>query len=333
MGTIAGLRAALILLCGPILALVAMDRAVVLWGAHWSWVAREVPPLTLDPYRLEGVLRSTPPDPHGVLVIGNSIAETGVDAAALDERFASDGLHFVKATVGGSPALTFGMLAPVLADLSPRAVVYVSSAAALGSGRNLDHVYTYDARAVPELMGWSAVLAAPRAHLGALVGELHVFARHRRAMRNALLVRLGELDWRTLRERADRVRLQHVLEGSDVWQTWLRDTSPDHYPNANTRSLSRIVRLLRERGSELVVVDAPVHPSPILIAARARIEAYRAELRDLSETEGFELLPAAALPEFRGTHFTDFVHLNPRGAERFTGALGDFLARHWEARP
>lgn len=324
-----GLRTALLLLLGPVLALIAMDRAVVLWPGHWDWVARSVPPLVLDPYRLEGVLRSTPPGHDQVLIVGNSIAETGLEPAVLADVFVDDHLRFTKATIGGSPALTFGMLANRLAELSPRAVVYVASAASLGANRGLDHVYTYDAFAVPELLGASEVLGAPREHLDAAIGQLHVFARHRRALRSALQVYSGQTDWDALRLRSDRVRLQHVMEGSDAWQTWLRDPDSDDYPNPNTRSLSRLARLLREAGSELVVVDAPVHPSPLLMGAEARLAEYRAALADLADTDGFRFFPATSLPEFRETHFTDFVHLNERGAERFTAAVGKLLAKHW----
>ena len=321
------LRLIVLLLGGPILALVAIDRAVVLSHAHWAWVAREVPPLTLDPYRVEGLLRATAPDRRNVPILGNSIAEMGFDSAELERRFSADGLRFPKITLGGSPALTFGMLADAVVALEPRAAVFVASAPALRSRDYLGHVYAYDVFAVPHLFTFDELLAEPRFQLEGLVGQLHVFARHRAALRQALLVSLGRETWERRTRAVERVRLRHMLEGKDALQSWLRQRSPDVYPNPNTRSLAWLAQRLREHDARLYVIDAPVHPMVLQLGGRRRLGRYREELRELAAQDGFELIAAEALPEFDERDFADWVHLNARGRERLTALLAEKLAQ------
>jgi hypothetical protein len=318
-------RLVALLIGGPILALIALDRAVVLSGAHWAWVAREVPPLTLDPYRLEGVMRSTKPGRHNVPILGNSIAEMALDGEALERRFADAGLRFPKLTIGGSPTVTFGMLSDAIGSLEPRAAVYVASAPSMRSRGYFDHVYSYDVTAVPEMFTVGELLEEPGFHLGGIARQAHVFARHRRALQRALLVRLGRLDWRRIQLEAERIRLRHLLDATDAWQAWVRDDEPDAYPNPNTLALVLLARRLREGDARLVVVDAPVHPIPMMLGIRTRVERYRAYLRELAGIEGFALVSVEALPELDEDDFGDWVHANQRGRERLTTYLADIL--------
>jgi hypothetical protein len=320
-------RALLLLAASALLALVAMDRAVVLWPAHWAWAAREIPPLTLDPYRVEALLRTTPPDRRNVVILGNSIAEAGLDGAALEQRFASAGLRFPKITLGGSPAVTFGMIADAVLALEPRAVVYVASPPALRSRGYLDHVHTYDVFAVPALFTPAELLAEPRFHLDGVVGQANVFARHRAALRRALAVRLGYDSWERRRREAERARLRHMMEGGDALQEWARDRAPEVYPNPNSRALGLLARRLREHGARLVVLDPPLHPMAAMLVSPRRVTAYRETLRELAAQDGFELIPAEALPPLAEADFADWVHANARGRERLTAALADALAR------
>jgi hypothetical protein len=322
----ARVRLIVLLIGGPILALTALDRAVVSSDAHWAWVAREVPPLTLDPYRLEGVLRSATPGRQNVPILGNSIAEMALDGEALERRFIEAGLRFPKLTIGGSPTVTFGMLADAVGSLEPRAAVYVASAPSLRSRDYLDHVYIYDLTAVPALFTAGEVWEEPGFHLGGIAGQVYVFARHRRALQRALLVRLGRLRWQRLQLDAERIRLRHMADGADTWQAWVRDDELDAYPNPNTRALGLLARRLRERDARLIVVDAPVHPIPLMLGMRRRLERYRAHLRELADSEGFALVSAEALPELDEDDFSDWVHANERGRERLTTYLAGYLA-------
>jgi hypothetical protein len=298
----------------------------VRWDAHWAWVAREVPPLVLDPYRLEGLLRSTPPGRENVALLGNSVAEMAFDRAALEARFADRGLRFPKLTLGGAPALSFGMLADDVAALEPRLAVYVVSAPSLRSRGYEDHVHAYAAGAALELFRPGEWLARPRFHIDGAAGQLHVLARHRRALQRAALVRLGRLSWDDLEREADRVRFLHLQQGVDQWQAWVTDPDPDAYPNPNTRALGRLARRLRERGAPLVVMEAPVHPMQALLVPRGRVEAMRAELARLAEAEGFALIRREALPPLGEGDFTDWVHANASGRERLTEFLAGALA-------
>lgn len=281
----------------------------------------------LDPYRLEGLVRTTPPGPANVVLLGNSVTEMAFDRAALEARFEDRGLRFPKLTLGGSPALSFGMLADDVAALEPTLVLYVASPPSLRSRDYEDHVYTYDAGALAELFTPAEVLANPRFHIDGAAGQLHVLARHRRAMQRAALVRLGRLEWRDLEREAAWIRVQHMQAGVDQWQTWVAEREPDAYPNPNTRALGRLARRVREGGGRLVVMEAPLHPVQALLLPRKRIAAARDELSRLAAADGFTLLRKEDLPELGEDDFQDWVHANARGRERLTAFLADYLAR------
>jgi hypothetical protein len=297
------------------------------WDAHWAWVAREVPPLVFDPYRLEGTLRSTPAGPANVVLLGNSITEMAFDRAALESRFAERGLRFPKLTLGGAPALSFGMLADDIAALEPTLALYVVTPPSLRSRGYEDHAYTYDAGALAELFTSAELLANPRFHIEGAAGQLHVLARHRRAMQRSALVKLGRLDWQDLERDAARLRVHHMRDGMDQWQTWLAEPEPDVYPNPNTRALGRLARRPREHGGRLIVMEAPTHPIQALLVPRARVEAAHAELVRLADADGFTLLAKPDLPALAEDEFGDWVHANARGRERLTAFLADYLAK------
>lgn len=323
------LRLIAFLIGGPILALVALDRAVVAYTPLWSWVAHEVPPLLMDPFRVEGVIRSTTPGPRNVPIIGNSVAQMGFDAIELERRFAGSGLRFPMVTVAGTPAVGFAMLADAVVGLEPKTAVYMTSASSMRGRNYLDSVYVYDVGAVPELFTTREILAEPRFHLAGLVGQAHVFARHRRAMQRSMLVRLGRMRWERLEIDKQLLRLRRALEGRDSFLTWVRDREPDVYPNPNTRGIVLLARRLRESGARLIVIDAPVHPIPAMLGIRKRLEHYRSLMGEMASTEGFDWVSAEELPAFDEDDFTDWVHANERGRERLTAFLADYL----EARP
>ena len=323
----ARLRLISLLVGVPLLALGGLDRALVDWRAQWVWAAREVPPLVFDPYRLEALLRTTPPGRANVLLLGNSVVEMGFDSAALERRFADRGLRFPKLTLGGAPALSFGMLADAIAELEPSLAVYVVTAPGLRSRGYLEDVHVYDARAVPELFTASEVLAEPAYHIDGAVGQANILARHRNALQRAALVRLGFTSWDALRPRADLAQLRKMLSGDNAWQSWVAEREPDTYPNPNTRALARLARKLRAAGARLLVIEAPMHPAQARLTPRVRIATQRAEVARLAAQEGFELIPASMLPALDEADFSDWIHASARGRERLTAFLGDTLAR------
>jgi len=302
-----------------------MDRAVVLWDAHWAWAAREIPALVLDPYRVEGLLRSTPPGRQNVPILGNSVAEFGFDVAVLEQRFAAADLRFPKLTIGGAPALTFGMMADDVVALKPRAVILLVTAPSLRSRGYLDHVYTYDVDAAAELFTPEEALSEPRFHLHGVLRQLNVFARHRSSLQRALLVQTGHMEWANLHSHVKRIRIRHMMDGSDAWQTWIRDRTHDELDNPNTRALGHLARRLRELNAPLIVVEAPVHPVPKLLSAK-RLKSYHERLSELAEIGVFTLISTDELPTMDEGDFSDMIHASPQGRARLTDFIADRLA-------
>ncbi len=311
--------------------LVAADRALVLWPAHWAWVAREMPVRVSDPYRVEALLRSTPPGRRNVPILGNSLAERGLDPAELERRFAAQGLRFPSITIGSGPALAFGMLANSVADLEPRAAIFVAGPLSLRSLPQLHRVRVYDLRSVPDLFSARDVLREPGFHVAGLFGELSVLLRHGRALRNAARVRLGLGQWDPHGGGPIDARSGEYGPGSDSWLNWIREPVPDSYPNANTRALAYLSRRLRESGARLLVIDAPVLATSQTQSVSARIDRYRQFLLELSAEAGFELLEPDPPVVYRPEDFLDGVHPSDSGRARFTAALieslGDRLER------
>jgi hypothetical protein len=302
-----------------------MDRAVVLWDAQWAWAAREIPALVLDPYRVEGLLRTTPPGRQNVPILGNSVAEFGFDVAVLEQRFAAADLRFPKLTIGGAPALTFGMMADDVVALKPRAAILVVTAPSLRSRGYLDHVYTYDVDAAAELFTPEEALSEARFHLHGVFRQLSVFARHRSSLQRSLLVHTGHMEWADLHSHVKRTRIRHMLDGSDAWQTWIRDRTHDELDNPNTRALGYLARRLRELNAPLIVVEAPVHPVPKLLSAK-RLKSYHERLSELAETGAFTLISTDELPTMDEDDFKDMIHASPQGRARLT----DFIAERLE---
>lgn len=129
------------------------------------------------------------------------------------------------------------------------------------------------------------------------------------------------MEWADLQSRAKRIRIRHMLDGSDAWQTWIRDRAPDDLDNPNTRALGYLARRLRELNAPLIVVEAPVHPVPQLLTAK-RLKNYHARLSELAETGDFTLISTDELPTMDEDDFSDMIHASPRGRARLT----DFIA-------
>lgn len=324
-------RGLLLAIAALLAALVVADRALVLWPEHWAWAAREVPARASDPYRVEALLRATPPGRRNVPILGNSLAERGLDSAALEKHFAAQGLRFPSLTIGSGPALAFGMLAGAVADLEPRAAIFVAGPLALRSLPQPHRVRVYDVRAAPELFGVADLLREPGFHLMGLAGELNVLVRHGQALRQAARVRLGLGRFEPHGFAAIDRPPGDYGPGSESWQAWLRDPAPETYPNRNTRALAYLARRLREAGARLLVVDAPVLETELTRGGGARLARYREMLRELAAEADFELLALDPAVVFGAGDFANGVHPNESGRARFTAALieslGDRLER------
>jgi hypothetical protein len=315
-----------LLIGGPILLLWGADRAIVLSRPHWEWVAREVPPQLLDPYRIEGILRTTPPGRRNVFLLGDSTMEASADVGALNRAFAAEGLRFRTLTIGGTPTVAFGFLAHPIAALRPSVAVLLVSPHSVRSENFLDSTYAYDARAVPDLFTARQVVADGSFHLEGLAEQSNVLFRHREAMQQAAAVRWGSGNWRRLTRERLREGLRQSLQGGGILR-WLRKREPETYPNPNTRAIELLARLLRAEGGRLVVIESPIHPLTGLFMRPERLEAFRGLLRGMAKRDGFIFVSAGELPEFELEDFRDQTHLNDRGRRAFTGALEKILRR------
>lgn len=305
-----------------LLVVIGLDRLVVSWDAHWRY-ASQIPPLLVDPYRLEGRLRSTAPGPQNLLVVGNSTAEFSVDETLLETHFDEQGLQVTKLTTGGVPTLNFGLLAEKLLALEPRAVLLVTSVSGLRADDFLDDVAAWNLRDATALFSLDEILEEPRFHLDGLVRSLNVFARHRRSMQLAVAVELGLDNWELMRAYQVRDEMMRGLANPEAAldHSWLGGKEKRVWENKNTQALSYLAERLSEIGAKLVVVAAPPHPTTRLLGA-SQLAELEAELKRLAgRGAGFTYLEFAQLPKLRTKHFEDMVHTNERGAAKFSTAL------------
>jgi len=306
----------------PLLALVAVDRAIVGYRPHWEWVVREVAPNQVDTYRVEAILRTTPRDAGNVAILGDSTALAALDAPTLDEAFADRGRHFVPITVGGTQTVSFGFLTNAILATGARAAVLVVSP--YGTRAEVDHgrVEFYDVRAVPSLFTLGEVLAAPRFHLAGIAAQSHVLIRQQWALRQAAQVWLGRTSWARLELDSLRGRLRAFRRGEfGPILEWFRARVPETYPNPNTRAIRYLARRLRAHGGRLVLMESPPHPVLDLVMASRRLAPFRAHMTEIARREGLVYVTGDDLPALEPEDFEDQTHLNARGRARVTAVV------------
>jgi len=274
----------------------------------------------MDAYRVEALLRSSEPGEIDVAILGNSTAEAIFDAEALEER----DLRVLKLTIGGAPALSFGMLAGPLLALEPRAVILMLGLAGVqDTGYGIAGV-SYDVRAVPALFTAAEVIADPGFHLDGLVRQSHVLARHRRSMQRALLVRTGRLSWERMRLDRMRDQMTNLIAGTNPTPAWARKRAPEVEANPNTRAIELLARRVGESGAAFIAMEAPLHPMITLLAG-PRLAAFRKALAALAEANGFLWLSTEELPRLGAEHFHDMHHVNEDGRRVFTEGAVEIL--------
>ncbi|MDP3936523.1 MAG: hypothetical protein Q8R92_00110 [Deltaproteobacteria bacterium] len=304
---------------GPILGLVALDRAVTLSSAHWSWAAREVPEGLLDPYRVEALLRSATPGPQNVFILGDSVIDSALDVSSLNEALEDEGRRYTILRIGGSATATFGFLANQLVAVKPAAILLVVNGAALRSQAFTGQVYNYDVRVVRDLFTWREILADPGFHLAGLADQANIVFRQRYALQRALAVRLGLSSWDRVRLEQTRLQLE-ISQALGPLRRWVRNRQGDTYPNPNTRAIALLARKAHENGIRLVLIEAPFHPHMKLLVGEPRLQALRAEIARLVREENIEYLRAEDMLALDVDDFRDHTHLNATGKKRFTEA-------------
>jgi CTP:molybdopterin cytidylyltransferase MocA len=314
-----------LLLLGPLGALVATDFAIARATPFWEWVAREFPRRLDDDYLGEALLRTLPPGRQNIVLLGNSRADDGVDTASLEKRFEARGLRFRNFTVVGSGIVDQAMRADRIAALEPGVVISMVDAAALRPDGWLDETFTYDASAALAIFSPGELVGETGFHVAGLAGQLHVLARHRSALQNSALVRLGRETFLGVRIGLMRSAARAMDAQPNEVVAWLKNKTPDPYPNASTRALTHLARRMRSAGAQLVVVEAPAHPILIAPAVHARVERFRGFVSELATAEHFTFVPATRLEALDVEHFRDLIHVNADGRARFTATLGDAL--------
>ena len=316
------LRPILLLLGAPLLLLAIVDRAVVLSGPHWRWVALEVPSGLLDPYRVEAILRTTDPGPQNVFILGDSTAAATLDTAALEHELDGRGLRFRTLSIGGAPTLTFAFLLNQILVLQPSAIILFVSPYALRSRHFYEYVHPYDARVVRDLFTLQEVLDNAGFHLAGLFGQVNILFRHRRSMQYAAAVRLEMNSWGALKAEQLRAELG-IFAGAaqGPLQTWMKDRAPDSYENPNARALDLIARRCGELGVKLLIVETLMQPTTALVVGEERGQTFRARVRAIADARGVAFMTRAELPALQDRDFADHMHMNERGRQQVSGGV------------
>jgi len=316
-----------LLVLGPIGGLFALDLAIARATPFWAWVVASFPRRIDDSFLAEATLRATRPGRDNVLLLGNSRADDGIDLAALENRFTGRGLHFRNLTVVGSGPVDEAMRARDVARLEPSAVIAVVAASELRDADGTGETFSYDEAAARYIFPASDFAARPEFHLAGLVGELHVLARHRRSLQNALMVRLGRLTFLSIEMDLLRMARERMAgsRGPKVPVEWMSRVELDPYPNDNTRALEFLAETLHAAGTRLIVVEAPSHLIQEAPKVRPRMERFRRYVADLAAQHGFVFLDASAFPPLELDQFKDMIHVNDSGRFTYTSALGDQL--------
>jgi len=259
------------------------------------------------------------------IALGNSTALNGIDPQALDRgaRAAGGGsLSCYNFGVAGMTASAAGAVAPILVDLyRPAVLVYIVSRRDVSpsvDGPLLANIPWIQYRHGDfSIAGW--------------------LTEHSRAYRYYLLYRqwLDPVRWRvvagpSLTTTAGYYPIDKGLPLSPALlahaQRAYRDMVAQPISEPELRGLTRLLELA-DADTQLVVVEAPSHPR-LRRWARATHSHARAMRQVQQETRRHQV-PFWSVPLTRiipADGWADFVHLNSRGAERFSHWLGARLS-------
>ena len=288
----------LLLLLGPLLALVLTNVAFERWG--WSLLAQDAG----LPHTVQATLRTA--SGADIIVLGSSAGVFSVDGARLSEQ---TGRSAINASRHGASPLATAMILPDVLRLEPDVVVHVLSPLGLRADQGPDWDRMYTPAVAWELLGPAAVRAQPAAHREGMLGWLSVLYRHREGLRRALAERLG------LKSARFELGQGGAAEGmqAEFAAAQFDGTGP------NIAALSMIAQRVAASGGRYVVCLAPIR-SDITGAF------YPAQPAVLFESLPQEHIPVAMLGQYRDELFMDPVHLNEPGAAQFTDRLADWLA-------
>ena len=319
------LHSAIGLLLGPLLALWALDALLVSSDSLWLWVEREVPRRVADPFLVEGTLRSAEPGRHNLVVLGNSRADDGIRTGLLERELEPRDLRVLNLTVAGTNVLHQAMMAPALAELEAGLAVLVVDPVAIAAPDFELVSWDYDARVAADVIAPADWLRQPGFHLRGLFQQGHVVARHRQALQYAALVRSGLASWDEIM--AEQDRQQSAREDDETrWHQWMRGELELEVSGTGIRAIRALARRLGERGTRLVLVEAPLHPIVPMSLARKQSAEFREQMRDFAAGEGIRFVSADAFRHLEVADFFDLIHLNASGAERFTRDLALVLS-------
>jgi len=324
-----GWRLAALLLLGPLLALFVLDRGLVGWDAQWRWAAERIPPQTLDTYRVEAILRTIPRG--SVLILGNSTAEDAFDTDLLEEAYAHRGLHFAKLTIGGSPAVNFGMLARAIDEVDPAAVILMTTTSGTGDESWKDKVVVYDVWRAMDLFTPAEILSDLGLHASGVIKQSHVLARHHYALQLTALNAMGRYPFWRLQFRIARAQFLRYMKprlvpvedqvaggNDDGAEEPSPYAKPFVYPNPNSRAIELLARDAARRGTPFILVESPL--LPILAGTRIaeRSVDFGTYVKEISDVYDIDFIPRGELPPFVREDFKDQVHLGESGQLKFT---------------
>lgn len=95
---------------------------------------------------------------------------------------------------------------------------------------------------------------------------------------------------------------------------------PEGFP-VQSHLLRRSVERFRSRGSEVLIVELPAHPSLGDFRGSRQRAAHLALIAELQQDYAIHTLPLEAQPAYGAYSFADIMHLNDIGAEELTRAL------------
>lgn len=91
---------------------------------------------------------------------------------------------------------------------------------------------------------------------------------------------------------------------------------------ARIELLTQMVRVLEERGIEVVLFEVPLPPIHLRSLSEARVAEFQDAMRTIARSTGCRFVPFERLGiEMGQEYFKDSSHMNGRGAERFSRAL------------
>ncbi len=317
-------RTLMALLLGPLLGAALPELGARTSHRFWSAMVDDE---VLDAQRADGLIGLARPGDVDVVIVGSSIAHSGVDERLLEERLRPRRIRALHLAVAAASPASVAMMQTRLLALRPRAIVYLVSRAELSRHDLEARTRFYDPRAAARIFRPDELARDHELHVRGVIEWASVLRRRGPSFVAASLVpdRPPQLTV-SMRDAmpAPPARMRRSIEEAAA----SIDRGPVNDEALFARALAEMAESAAKAGIPLLFAQSPLHEDlrrPDWIHGNFS-GALEDVLDRLAQRRGVLRVRAEQLGPFQREQFRDGTHVGPIGRGRITVAIAAALA-------